>query len=202
MWWKYVHVITILRLCYLQTASQDGGIGRHTVPPCTTKRRTTTNLKTKKQLELTENQTVWKSDNKGFKETFNQTGRRGGQGQLGREDLQQGGSWWTPKGGWQRGRSHIRVQINREEQLGSETDRTTQGSCQGKWSLKTLTENSCGGWGYSERRSQPHRRVPWRDPQGPRACTSPPTRESAREGPNLLVGGGGSDWEPAGAEQA
>ena len=30
-----------------KTSSQDGGIGRHTVPPSTTKRRTTTNLKTK-----------------------------------------------------------------------------------------------------------------------------------------------------------
>ena len=29
------------------TSGQDGGIGRHIVPPCTTKRRTTTNLKTK-----------------------------------------------------------------------------------------------------------------------------------------------------------
>ena len=28
-------------------SGQDGGIGRHTVPPRTTKRRTTTNLKTK-----------------------------------------------------------------------------------------------------------------------------------------------------------
>ena len=30
-----------------QTPSHDGGVGRHTVPPRTTKRRTTTNLKTK-----------------------------------------------------------------------------------------------------------------------------------------------------------
>ena len=29
------------------TSGQDGGIGRDTVPPCATKRRTTTNLKTK-----------------------------------------------------------------------------------------------------------------------------------------------------------
>ena len=29
------------------TSSQDGGVGRHTAPPRTTKRRTTTNLKTK-----------------------------------------------------------------------------------------------------------------------------------------------------------
>ena len=34
------------------------------------KRRTTTNLKTKKQLELTENQTVWKSDNQEVKEAL------------------------------------------------------------------------------------------------------------------------------------
>ena len=31
----------------LRTSSQDGGIGRYALLPCTTKRRTTTNLKTK-----------------------------------------------------------------------------------------------------------------------------------------------------------
>ena len=41
-------------------------------------------LKNKNQPELTENQTVWKSDNQGDKEEiFIQTGRRGGDGQLG-----------------------------------------------------------------------------------------------------------------------
>ena len=34
--------------------------------------------------------------------------------------------------GLQTGQSHIRVQINWEEQLGSETDRTTQCSSMGK----------------------------------------------------------------------
>ena len=112
------------------TSSQDGGIGRHTVPPRTTKTRSTTNLKTKTQRELTENQTVWKSDNQVIKEeTFIQTGRRGGDGQLGREDSQQGSGWWTGRGGClQTGQSHIHVQINWEEQLGSETDPTTQSS--------------------------------------------------------------------------
>ena len=37
------------------------------------------------------------------------------------------------------------------------------------------------------RNSQPHRRVHGRDPQGPRMYTKPPTRESAPEGPKLLV---------------
>ena len=48
----------------------------------------------------------------------------------GGEDNQQGGSWWTA---W----SHIFVQINREEQLGSKTDHATQGSSMGKESLNT-----------------------------------------------------------------
>ena len=38
----------------------------------------------KKQPELTENRTVWKSDKQGDKETLIQTGRRGGDRQPGR----------------------------------------------------------------------------------------------------------------------
>ena len=44
-----------------------------------------------------------------------ETGSRGG------EDAQQGGGWRTWK-------SHISKPINQEEQLGSKTDRSTQGS--------------------------------------------------------------------------
>ena len=80
-----------------------------------------------------------KSNNQGVKEeTFIQTGRRGGEGQLGREDLRQGGSWRTgagkvglatqQDGDWQTGWSHICGQINWEEQLGRETGHATQGS--------------------------------------------------------------------------
>ena len=79
-------------------------------------------FKNNKQPELPENITVWKSSNQGVKEeTFIQPSRRGREEQLGREDSQQGS-------GWQTGRSHIHVQINQEEQLGSWTDRETQGS--------------------------------------------------------------------------
>ena len=56
-------------------------------------------FKNKKQPELTENLTVWKSNNQGVKEeTFIQTGRRGGDGHMGREDLWQGGGWRTRAG--------------------------------------------------------------------------------------------------------
>ena len=46
----------------------DGGIGRHTLPPCATTQRITTISPKKQQPELSENQAVWKSDNQGFKE--------------------------------------------------------------------------------------------------------------------------------------
>ena len=144
-------------------------------------------FKNKKQPELIENRTVWKSNNQGDKEeTLTQTGRRGGDWQSGGEDSQQGR-------GWQTGQSHIPMQINQEERLGKERDQATQGSIEGKYSLKPLIENTCGGCGGSGRNSQPHRRVPWRDPQGPRMHTNAPTRESAPEGPNLLVSSGKSD---------
>ena len=75
---------------------------------------------------MPENQTLWKSNNQGVKEeTLTQNGRRGGGGQPGSEDSRLGGGWRT---GW----PHIRLQINREEQLGSESDCATQGSSSGK----------------------------------------------------------------------
>ena len=82
-------------------------------------------LKNKKQLELTENRTVRKSDNQGDKEeTFNQTSGRGREGQPGGEDSEPGGSWQT----WQ-GCVWIADQVvphqladKLREQLGNETD--------------------------------------------------------------------------------
>ena len=84
----------------MRTSGQDGGVSRYTMPHCTTKRRTTINLKTKKQPQLPENRTVWKCDNQGVKqETFIKTGRRGRDGQPGGEDSQQCGGWRTQRGG-------------------------------------------------------------------------------------------------------
>ena len=62
--------------------------------PRTTEIRTKTNLKTKEQPELPENQTVWKSDNQGVKEeTFIQIGRRDRERQLGQRE--HGARQWT-----------------------------------------------------------------------------------------------------------
>ena len=61
-------------------------------------------------------------------------------GSQSREDAWQGGDWRT-------GQSHIHMQINMEEQLGSETENATQGSSMGKESLKTSDcKNLLGLW--------------------------------------------------------
>ena len=66
---------------------------------------------------------------------------------------------------------------------------------------KPLAVKTCGGCGDG-RNSQPHRRVCWKDPQGPRTYTNPLTWESAPEGPNLLVGNRGVTERWLTAEQA
>ena len=65
---------------------------------------------------------------------------------------------------------------------------------QGNKASKPLTEKTCLGCG-GRRNSQPHRRVCWRDPQGPRMYAKPPTWDSAPEWPHLLVSSGGSVWK-------
>ena len=107
-------------------SSQDGGIGRYTVPPRTTK-ISTTNLKTKTNQKCQKIELYGTKElNQGVKEeTFIQTGRRGRDRQPGREYLWQGGSWRT---GW----PHICEQINWEEQLESKIDHAIQGSSAGK----------------------------------------------------------------------
>ena len=63
------------------TSSQYGGIGRHCAS--SHQKKDSNKFKNGKKPELTENQTVWKSNNQGVKEeTFIQTGRRGRDGKL------------------------------------------------------------------------------------------------------------------------
>ena len=85
------------------------------------------------------------------------------------------GSW-----GWQTRWSYICMWISQEEQLEIEKDHPTQDPVQGNKTSKPPAVKTCGCCG-GERNSQPHRRVHWRNPQGPRTYTSPPTWESAPE---------------------
>ena len=91
-------------------------------------------FKNKKQPELTEslieNQTTWKPNNQGDKEeTFTQTGRRGGEGQLEQRGLAatwqlvDPARWWIVEWGGQSCSWPVRQQL-----VDRVTDRTTQGS--------------------------------------------------------------------------
>ena len=124
--------------CMWRTSSQDGGTGKYTLPPHTTK-RTTRNFKTKN------NQNCWKVKlygslkTKELKKKYSSRPVGGVEmGSLDREDSWQVGSWQS---GW----SHICMWVNQEEQLWSETDCTTQGSSAGNKDSKPLTVKPCGG---------------------------------------------------------
>ena len=128
---------------------QDVGIGRYTLPPHTTKTRTTTNWKSKKQPELPEYWTIWKSDNHHLEEeTFIQIGRRS-------RDRQPRWRGHTPR--WnlddQVGEQQLVIPlcmwINQEEQLGNKTDCATQDSSLGKASFKTYVCKNM--WGFQGR---------------------------------------------------
>ena len=120
-----------------QTSCQDGGVGRYTVPLHTTKRRTPTNLKTNNNQNCHKIKLYGSLTTKELKKKHSsRLVGRAEMGSWGREDSRHGSGWRTGVGGgWWRGWSHICMQINRKEQLGSKTDHATQGSSQGS-SLK------------------------------------------------------------------
>ena len=118
--------ITSLKVsAFWGTSGQYGDISRYTLPPHTTKRRTTTNLNNKNNQNCQKIK-LYGSENQGVKEeTFIQTIRRGRNRQPGQRGLT--ARQWVANQ-W----PHIRMQINWAEQLGSETDHTTQDSSSGK----------------------------------------------------------------------
>ena len=96
------------------------------MPPHTTKRRTTTNLKTKNNQNCQKIKLDRSLTTKELKKKHSSRLVGGVEtSSLGGENMQQGG-------GWQSRPSHICVQINREEQLGRETDWAIQASSVGK----------------------------------------------------------------------
>ena len=126
-----LHFLTTLKEVEVLISGQDGGVGEYTVPPRATKRRTTTNLKTKTNQNCQKIELYGSPTTKELKKHSSRPVGGVKTGSRGREDSQQGGGWWSR-------RSHIRVQINWEEQLGSETDCATQGSSPGKLNSQKL----------------------------------------------------------------
>ena len=128
------------------TSGHDAG--RYTLTPCTTKRRTTTNLKTKSKQNCQKIELYGSPTAKELKKHSSRLVGRAETGSWDGEDLEQGSG----------GQPHICVQISQKEQLRNETYRSTQGSSTGKESLKPLAVKSSGGCGDG-RNSQAHRIV-------------------------------------------
>ena len=97
-----------------KSTSQDGGVGRYTLPPRTTKRRTTRNLKTKNNQNCQKIELYGSPTTKKLKKKHSSRLVGGAEtGSQGREDMRQGGSWKTGRVRWRLadGQSHICVWI-------------------------------------------------------------------------------------------
>ena len=101
-----------------RTSSQGGGVGRYTLSPCTTKRRTfltTKNNQNCQKIKLYDSPMTKKLKKK---HSFRLVGGTK-MGSQGGEDSQQGCGWWTGRGGgWWSRQSHICMQINRRNNWG------------------------------------------------------------------------------------
>ena len=82
----------------------------------------TTNLKTKNNQNCQKIKLYGSPTTKELKKKHSFTGGKDRDGNPGEEDMQQGGRPGGQGSGWWTGRSHIHVQINQKEQLGSKTD--------------------------------------------------------------------------------
>ena len=175
--------------------NQDGGVGRHTVPPPTTRTDRKSNGKEARH-----------QGNK--KLTFIQTSRRGGDGQLGRRGLLLPWQDWdwrsvgrTGQAVWTLADPAAPHSLTDKPTNGREGSRPRNPGLQhGEIKPQTFDWKRSWGLGRQQERLPASLRGHWRDPQGPRVCTGPPTREPAPEGPNLIVGVGVKDWNPEESE--
>ena len=104
-----------------ESFGQDGDIGRYASLPRKTKKRIT-NLKTKNNQNCQKIKLYGSSTTKELKKKHPSRLVGGVEtGSHGRKDVRQ-------SRGWLIGQSYIGVQISQEEQLGSKTNRATQGS--------------------------------------------------------------------------
>ena len=115
------------------------------MPPRTTKRRTTTNLKTKNNQNCQKIKLHGSLTTKELKKKY--SFRQAGGADTGSWVERTHGNMAAGQGNsWKSGQSHICMQIKQEEQLGSKTDHTNQGSSMGKQNLKTTEQKNL--WGF------------------------------------------------------
>ena len=183
---------------YFWTSGQDGGVGGYTVPPRTTKRRTTTNLKTKNNQNCQKIKLHGSMTTKELKKKH--SSRLVGGAEMGSWDGVDSGQ----SGGWKTGAGEAEA-----DGVGGPTLACGETGTTGEWDSPRNP-----GFQYEEIKPQnlwlkkpvgvemvgetPSLTGEFvgetrRDPQSPRTYTKLPTWKSAPEGPNLFVGSGGGE---------
>ena len=92
-------------------------------------------------------------------------------------------------------RPHICAEINRTNS-GDRSRPHNPGLRRGEIKPQTSDWKRPWGLGRQQEKLPASQERSWKDPQGPRVCTRPPTLEPAPEGPSLIVGRGVKDWNP------
>ena len=172
-----------------QTSGQDGGRGRHTVPP--RNQKDNNKFKNKKinqncqKIELYGSLTTKELEKKHLSRLVGEaemgswvekTCSNAAAGELG------WARWWLGVGAVPH-----RVQINWKGKQGTRQTTQPRVPAQGNKASKPQAVKTCGGCG-SGRNSQPHRRAHWRDPQDPGRYTSPHTQGISTRSAQLVCG--------------
>ena len=110
----FLYLIKVLKKKTITgTSSQDGGVGRYTLLPHTTKRRTTPNLKTKNNQNWQKIELYGSPVTKELKKKHSSRLVGGVEmGSQGGEDVQQGNGLGERSSGWWTEGPHIHVQIS------------------------------------------------------------------------------------------
>ena len=143
------------------TSGQDGGVSRHTVPPHTTKRRTTTKLKTKNNQNCQKIQLYGSWITKEVKKKHSSRPLGGAEMDSWAESTLSKEAVGGPGG-------PTFPQINWEEQLGSKNRPCNPGFQCREIQPQSLWLKTPVGVEAALGESQRHRRVCWRDPQCPK----------------------------------
>ena len=118
-------ILFLFKYLKISISGQDRGVGRYTSLPCTTKRRTITNLKTKNNQNCQKIELYGSPTTKELKKKHSSSLVGGAEtGSQDEEHTRQDSSWSSRQ-------SYLHMWRNGEEHLGSDTNHTTQGSSVG-----------------------------------------------------------------------
>ena len=197
--WEYLSIFRLIwchafQIFFTRREGQDWGVDRNNSLSHTTKRMKTTNLKTKNNQNCQKKHCMEVQQPRSWR-NIQPDGRGGRDRQLGWRGHSKATASQLHK------QAHIWVQTSLGKSGGARrTAKPRVSAWETKDSKPQFVVKICEDCGHG-RNSQPHSRVHWRDPQGPKMYTNPPTYKSAPKGHKLLVESKVTESEPR-AKQA